>query len=80
MTPIDLGRERREELRQSLMLFFTGFSRFATEFAQNQIDNIDRRGFELSAMQAMVDRAIDIVRDPRSRLANSAGCWTKAGA
>lgn len=68
VTPIELGRERREELRQSLMLFFTGFSRYATEFAQNQIDNIDRRGFELSAMQAMVDRAIDIVRDPRKPL------------
>ena len=65
VTPIELGDERRDELRQSLMLFFTGFSRFATEFAQNQIDNIDRRGFELSTMHAMVDQAIDIVRGPR---------------
>ena len=37
-----IGGERREELRQSLMLFFTGFSRFASEFAQSQIDNIDQ--------------------------------------
>ena len=65
VTPIELKPERREEFRQSLMLFFTGFSRFATEFAQNQIDNIDRRGVELSAIQAMVDDAIEIVRDPR---------------
>jgi D-glycero-alpha-D-manno-heptose-7-phosphate kinase len=65
VSPIDLEHERRGELRQSLMLFFTGFSRFATEFAQNQIDNIDRRGFELSTIQAMVDQAIGIVRDPR---------------
>jgi D-glycero-alpha-D-manno-heptose-7-phosphate kinase len=65
VTPIDLGSERRDELRQSLMLFFTGFSRLATEFAQNQIDNIDRRSFELRTMHAMVDQAIDIVRDPR---------------
>jgi D-glycero-alpha-D-manno-heptose-7-phosphate kinase len=65
VSPIDLEQERRAELRQSLMLFFTGFSRFATEFAQNQIDNIDRRSFELSTIQAMVDQALGIVCDPR---------------
>lgn len=65
VSPIALESERRNELQRSLMLFFTGFSRFATEFAQNQIDNIDKRHLELSTMRAMVDQAIDIVRNPR---------------
>lgn len=61
VTPVILQPERRAELQSSLMLFFTGFSRFASDFAQSQIENIDKRHRELAAMQEMVDRAIDIV-------------------
>jgi len=61
--PIIMKPKRGEELLQSMMLFFTGFSRFATDFAQEQINNIDRSKSQLRAIRAMVDRAIDILTD-----------------
>src|SRR5262249_13308075 len=39
VTPVVMGRERKEELNASLMLVFTGLSRFASEVAGQQIAN-----------------------------------------
>jgi D-glycero-alpha-D-manno-heptose-7-phosphate kinase len=50
------------------MLFFTGFSRFATDFAQEQIANIGKRTSQLRAMRHMVDSAVDIIGNPRTPL------------
>lgn len=68
VTPVILKPERRTELQQSMMLFFTGFSRLASDFAQSQIDNIGNRWRELSTMQSMVDHAIDILRKDNTPL------------
>lgn len=68
VTPITLGAERRAELQRSIILFFTGFSRFASDFAQSQIENLDKRRQELAAMQAMVDQALDIIRSETTPL------------
>lgn len=66
VTPVILPPERRHELRQSMMLFFTGFSRYASDFAKDQLDNLKRRAAQLTAMRAMVDHAVDILRDERA--------------
>ena len=66
VTPVILPPERRRELRQSMMLFFTGFSRYASDFAKDQLDNLKRRAAQLTAMRAMVDHAVDILRDERA--------------
>jgi len=66
VTPIIIKPERRAELQQSLMLFFTGFSRFASDFARTQIENVGSRWRELNTMQTMVGEAIDILRDDRT--------------
>jgi D-glycero-alpha-D-manno-heptose-7-phosphate kinase len=66
VSPIILPPGRREELRRSLMLFFTGFSRFASDFAQDQLKNIKQRKTQLGAMHGMVNSAIDILRDVRA--------------
>ena len=63
VTPVILPPERRRELRQSMMLFFTGFSRYASDFAKDQLDNLKRRAVQLKTMRAMVDQAVDILRD-----------------
>jgi D-glycero-alpha-D-manno-heptose-7-phosphate kinase len=68
VTPLILGPERRSELQQSMMLFFTGFSRFASDFAQAQIENLGKRESELRAMQAMVDHALNVIRDAKTPL------------
>lgn len=63
VTPIILTPERRDELLQSVMFFFTGFSRFASDFAQDQIKNLNQRRSQLRGIRAMVDRAMDVLRD-----------------
>lgn len=64
VTPVILPNGRREELNQSLMLFFTGFSRYATDFADSQIKNIGNRTRQLHTMQGMVDTASEILLNP----------------
>jgi D-glycero-alpha-D-manno-heptose-7-phosphate kinase len=68
VTPIILTQERRDELLQSLMFFFTGFSRFASDFAQDQIKNLNQRKSQLRGIRAMVDRAMDVLRDKSGSL------------
>ena len=63
VTPIILTPGRRDELLHSLMFFFTGFSRFASDFAQDQIKNLNQRKSQLRGIRAMVDRAMDVLGD-----------------
>jgi D-glycero-alpha-D-manno-heptose-7-phosphate kinase len=56
---------RLAELEQHLALYFTGFSRIASEIAKEQIRMTPRRTKELQAMHQMVDEAEAIIADPR---------------
>jgi len=58
---VTIGPERLKFLQDHLMLFFTGFSRMASEIAAHQIKNIPKKTKELKAMQQMVTRAADIL-------------------
>lgn len=64
--PIILTNKRLEELQSNLMLFFTGFSRYATEIAQSKIDNMQSRETELKRMHDMVDEAIEMLQDRKA--------------
>jgi D-glycero-alpha-D-manno-heptose-7-phosphate kinase len=66
VAPIVLSPKRREALSQSLMLCFTGFSRFASDFANDQINNMNNRKRQLRTMRTMVDAAADILADERA--------------
>lgn len=66
--PFILPPARRTELAQSLMMFFTGFSRFATDFAQDQIKNMNSRKNQLRMIRSLVDSAADILLDPKTPL------------
>jgi D-glycero-alpha-D-manno-heptose-7-phosphate kinase len=68
VTPIILTPERREELTQSIVLFFTGFSRTSSEIAEEQINNIPRNTDALREMRSMVDSAVKIIADPRRKI------------
>src|SRR5207249_3734794 len=59
--PVIIGRERLETLQSHLMLYFTGFSRFASTIAETQIKNTPKKKPELRTMHAMVDEAIKIL-------------------
>lgn len=63
VTPVVLAKERLREFQGHLMLFFTGFSRFAAEVAQSKIDNFKIRTTELKLMREMVDESIAILQN-----------------
>jgi D-glycero-alpha-D-manno-heptose-7-phosphate kinase len=56
---------RIEELQRHLALFFTGFSRTASEIAQEQLRMTPHKKQELSTMLQLVDEAEAIVTNPR---------------
>ncbi len=66
VAPFIMPAARRAELQQSLMLFFTGFSRLAPAFAQDQIKNMNNRKNQLRMMKSLVDSAADILLDPKA--------------
>jgi D-glycero-alpha-D-manno-heptose-7-phosphate kinase len=66
--PFILPPARRAELAQSLMLFFTGFSRFASDFAGEQIKNMNSRKNQLRMIRSLVDSAADILLDAKAPL------------
>jgi D-glycero-alpha-D-manno-heptose-7-phosphate kinase len=68
LSKIILTADRLAELRQSMMLFFTGFSRFASDFAHDQIKNLNQRQTQLNTIRSMVQRAEEILVDPRTPL------------
>jgi D-glycero-alpha-D-manno-heptose-7-phosphate kinase len=64
--PLILTPSRFEEFQNNLMLFFTGFSRNASEIAQEQIKNIKNRETELKLMHDMVSQGIDILTNNKT--------------
>jgi D-glycero-alpha-D-manno-heptose-7-phosphate kinase len=62
--PVVLPIERKVELESHLMLFFTGFSRIASEIAKSKIENFKYRKNELEYMRQMVDQALHILGNP----------------
>lgn len=62
--PIILSHNKCELLQNHLMLFFTGFSRKASDIAGEQIKQTPEREEELTAMYEMVDKAIKILKKP----------------
>lgn len=65
VAPVILPAFRRDELRDHLMLCFTGVSRIADAIAKSKIDNLKNRETELNRMREMVDEAIAILADSR---------------
>lgn len=61
-------KSRLAELEKHLALYFTGFSRIASEVAKEQIKATPSKTKELRAMQEMVDEAESIVANPAHSL------------
>ena len=59
---------RREKLQDSLMLFFTGFSRSAQAIEKLKLARYDERTRELRALYAMVSEGEQILRDTKRSL------------
>ena len=59
--PVVLPSARLQLFQDHLMLFFTGFTRIASEVAEEQIKNTPLKKSELDRMRATVDEAIEIL-------------------
>lgn len=68
VSPIILSKDRLHEFQSHLMLFFTGFSRIASEVAKSKIENFKHRRTELHRMKEMVDEAIRILQDHKTSI------------
>lgn len=66
--PVTLSAERIDLFQDHLMLFFTGFSRRASEIASEQIKETPNKIKELKDMCAMVGGAIEILNDSKTLL------------
>ncbi len=66
--PITLNAEKIQFLQDHLMLFFTGFTRTASEIAAEQIEKTPEKKNELNRMLGMVDEAISILNSDSSDL------------
>lgn len=62
VSPVELPKDRLDAFESSLMLFFTGFSRYASEVVTAQLDNIPNKTSELTEMAAMVPEGLRILR------------------
>ncbi len=61
ITPVSIAADRSKQLQDHMMLFFTGFSRIASEIASEQLKNIPNKKTELHKMRSMVDEAIHVL-------------------
>jgi D-glycero-alpha-D-manno-heptose-7-phosphate kinase len=61
VNPITISSEKNAHLQSHLMLFFTGFARFAVEIEKDKLLKLDTKKNELRTMRKMVDNAIDIL-------------------
>ena len=62
---VQVSNEQVKELESSLRLYFTGFSRTASEIAKTQIENTKNRVQELTQMHQMVDEGIRILKEDK---------------
>lgn len=58
---VTIGIEKFKDLQNHLMLYFTGFSRIASQIAEHQIKNIPNKGKELQRMYELVFQAKEIL-------------------
>jgi D-glycero-alpha-D-manno-heptose-7-phosphate kinase len=61
--PMTFSNEKIDFFQKHLMLFFTGFTRTASEIASEQIKKIPQNKKELKVMYEMVQHSIDLLND-----------------
>jgi len=59
--PIPINGEKLEYFQNSLLFYFTRFTRYASEVAKEQIEKTPQKIKELNLMKEMVDEAINIL-------------------
>lgn len=63
VNPVIISRERKGKLNDSLMLFFTGFSRFSADIQTETKKSIQTKTQDLLEMKSLVDKAEKVLVD-----------------
>lgn len=63
ISPIKIKKERKDELEQNLLLFFTGFTRLSADIQKTTTREMKDKSDILSRMQKLVDKAQIILED-----------------
>lgn len=63
VNPVVMSRERKKELNDNLMLFFTGFSRFSSDIQKGTEKSMKEKTKELLEIYSLVDEAQKILSD-----------------
>lgn len=63
VNPIIISPERKNRLNDSLMLFFTGFTRFSAEIQKSTVSSIGEKNAQLLRMLELVDLAQDVLEN-----------------
>ena len=61
MNPVIISPERKKELNENLMLFFTGFSRFSADIQKDTGRAVKDKTAELLEMLSLVDEAAHVL-------------------
>ena len=61
VTPLPVSGPNLRHLQSHLLLYFTGFPRFAAEIEQDKLKNLDQHRNELETMHSLVDKAVQIL-------------------
>lgn len=68
VTPVTIGSRKIELLQDNLMLFFTGFVRFASDIAAEQIRSIPKKTEELRAMMGILEESLKVLNGREDQL------------
>jgi D-glycero-alpha-D-manno-heptose-7-phosphate kinase len=63
ISPIKIKKEKKDELNQNLLLFFTGFTRLSADIQKTTTREMKDKSDILSRMQKLVDKAQRILED-----------------
>lgn len=63
VAPITINQARLQDFQSHLMLFFTGFTRLASEIEGDKMKQILNKKKELTTLHSMVDEAINILNE-----------------
>ena len=63
VSPVIIQKERKEQLNRNLLMFFTGFSRFASDIEKEKVKAIRDKTAELKEMVQLVDVGEGILTD-----------------
>lgn len=68
VAPIIIQQERRQQLNQNLLMFFTGFSRYSSEIERDKVKAVNANIAELQEMKRLVDEGEAVLTNRNGNL------------